>query len=667
MEKLKTIKRKHYLLMLLFIVSIWFYFCLPESLFHAPYSTVINDKNGVLLGASIAADEQWRFPTADSVPGKFEHAILYFEDEYFYQHPGVNPVSLLKAFYQNMVAGKVVRGGSTLSMQVIRLSRKGKARTYLEKLYECVLALRLELRHSKNEILNLYAAHAPFGGNVVGLEAAAWRYYNRPAHKLSWGETAALAVLPNAPALIYPGKNKETLEAKRNLLIDKLVENKVLSPMDGDLAKAEPLPGAPLPLPEVAPHVLSNYKLSTKKGLQVNTTLVENIQKEVQRLMQIHAARLKHNQIHNGAILVADTKSGAVSAYIGNTVDKQMRYENAVDIIQAKRSSGSTLKPFLYAKMQESGQLLPKTLLPDIPTYISGYAPKNFDEKFDGAVPADQALARSLNVPAVRSLQKYGVEIFHHDLKQLGFSTITRPADNYGLSLILGGAEVTLWELVENYRKMALKVMDFHHPQDTIYNIFLSDEEKQPMHKISLSASASWLTLEALKSMDRPMEGTQWKMYQSAKNIAWKTGTSFGHKDAWAIGVTPDYVVGVWVGNADGEGRPGLTGTATAAPILFDVFKNLAGRSWFKKPEAEMVAMTVCKKSGYKASQICDDVETLDVTQQAYRTGVCSYHKHIYLDKFGRHRVNGDCYRVSEMIRKSWFVLPPVMEWYYSA
>lgn len=643
---------------------IWFYFCLPEPLFDVPYSTIIVDKDGSLLSAATSADGQWRFPISDSIPEKFENCILSFEDQYFYSHLGVNPVSIVKAFYQNLKTGKIERGGSTISMQVIRLSRHGKSRTYVEKLYEILLAVRLELRFSKNEILRLYSAHAPFGGNVIGLESASWRYYGRSSDLLSWGETATLAVLPNAPSLIYPGKNHELLLIKRNRLIDKLVELEIIDSTDAELAKDEPLPDKPKPLPNIASHLLSKYQISNPNGGYVSTTLDKSYQYKIDRIVNQHSKNLGKNHIYNAAALVIETKTGKVISYIGNSTDKNNGHENAVDIISSPRSSGSTLKPFLYERMLSKGQLLPTTLLPDIPTYISGYSPKNFDESFGGAVHANDALARSLNIPAVRMLQNYGVEIFHNDLQNLEFHTINRTAGNYGLSLILGGAEVTLWDLVKNYRHLAIQTLyPFNIPEE-VNDIHLGKNNIK-YNKSYIEPGAAWLTLDALKEMERPIEGANWNRFESNKLIAWKTGTSFGHRDAWAVGVTPDYIVGVWVGNADGEGRPGLTGASTAAPLMFTIHKILPGNAWFAAPESGLIDMEVCKLSGHKPSQYCEELEKRKVLRQAEESDICPYHKQIYLDKTGAYRVNSECYSVSEMEHKNWFVLPPIMEWYY--
>ncbi|QSE97083.1 penicillin-binding protein 1C [Fulvivirga lutea] len=651
---------------LLGALVIWFYFCLPKPLFDVPYSIAVVDANHKLLGASTAQDGQWRLPLSDSIPNKFEKALLHFEDEYFYWHLGINPVSIGKALIQNIESGEVVRGGSTLSMQVIRLSRNSPPRTYSEKIYEMILAIRLELGYSKKEILGLYSAHAPFGGNVVGLEAASWRYYGRPAHLLSWGEAATLAVLPNAPGLIYPGRNQQTLRNKRNRLLDKLVEKGILDQLDAELAQTEPLPGKPKALPNEAPHLLTHYKIKYPKGQTryFKTTLSQVTQQKVNRIVQRHANELRSNHIYNAAVLVVETKTGNIISYVGNTHDPKNAHENAVDIIKSRRSSGSTLKPFLYERMLASGQLMPKMLLPDVPTYFSGYSPQNFDEKYDGAVAADQALARSLNVPAVRMLQNYGVEIFHQDLQEIGLQTIDRSAWDYGLSLILGGAEITLKDLVASYRKLALSAMyPINQPNDLTEIHF--DQNTINLKKSKFNSTASWLTLEALKDMERPVEGENWKQFESNKTIAWKTGTSFGHRDAWAVGVTPEYIVGVWVGNADGEGRPGMTGASTAAPLMFKVHKLLPSRSWFNQPETDILKMTVCKQSGYLPSQYCKDLVTQYTTMQAENSGTCPYHTMVNLDETKTYRVNADCYRVTDAEQQSWFVLPSIMERFY--
>ncbi|MFW6290603.1 MAG: penicillin-binding protein 1C, partial [Mariniphaga sp.] len=538
-----------------------------------------------------------------------------------------------------------------------------------------ILGLRLELRYSKPEILRLYAAQAPFGSNVVGLEAASWRYYGRPPNQLSWGESAALAVLPNAPALIYPGKNHDLLMVKRNRLLDKLYQNEVIDSLSCELAKLEPLPSKPAPLPQITPHLLDRAMLEGKRGQRVSTSIRSDLQYKANRVVEKYHNRYVNNEVYNAAMLVVDVRTKEVLAYVGNTPSEFEETSRHVDMITAKRSSGSIMKPFLYAWMVGDGAMLPKSLVADVPTQISGYSPKNFDEKFDGAVPADNALARSLNVPAIRLLQDYGLEKFHSKITHSCINTINKPANHYGLSIILGGAEVKLWEVVQLYAGMSSTITHFNTNSSrystTAYGSLnyvsdLSGEDEPALSDHDLfGAGPVWATFEALKAMDRPIEGTNWSRYATSKTIAWKTGTSFGHKDAWAVGVTPEYVVGVWVGNADGEGRPGMTGARYAAPLMFDMYKLLPKTGWWQIPYDDMVEIPVCVQSGYKASDNCTDIDTVFVPVNGQKTTPCPYHKQVHLDKTGSFRVNSRCYNVHEMKHEPRFVLPPVMEWYY--
>jgi penicillin-binding protein 1C len=654
----------------------WFlFFALPTKLFNAPTSTVVEDNEGNLLAASIASDGQWRFPHQTKVPQKFKDCILHFEDEYFENHLGVNPVSIFRATKQNIKAGKIVSGGSTITMQVIRLARNN-SRTFTEKFIELILATRLELRCSKNEILAYYASNAPFGGNVVGLEAASWRYYGRSADKLSWGETATLAVLPNAPSLIYPGKNHELLLVKRNRLLDKLQAKNVIDSETCELAKLEELPQKPQPLPRIAPHLLTRLIKEGKQGEVVRTTIDLKVQKMLNRVASNYHKFLSQNEVHNIAIVVTEVNSGKVLGYLGNSDCDHEESGNDVDIITSRRSSGSILKPFLYAALFDEGELLPTTLVPDIPTRISGYAPQNFDKNYDGAVPASNALTRSLNIPAVKLLQKYGLQKFYNKLQKLGFTTIKKSANHYGLSLILGGAETSLWELNGIYASWARTLNSFEKNEEQ-YNRFdyrmpyfiASDSSKvvgQKLEKTSLyDVSSIWQTFEVLSGVNRPREEKGWDNFSSARKIAWKTGTSFGHRDAWAIGVTPEYTVSVWVGNADGEGRPGLTGVMVAGPILFEVFKKLPNTTWFKPPSNNLAQLPICRKSGFKSTTNCETADTLWMPLAGLKTEPCPFHKKVFLDKTETYRVNDNCYSVSDMVKKKWFVLPPIQAMYY--
>lgn len=655
------------------ILLIFYAFCLPKQLFVKPTSTVITSTKGDLLGALIAEDGQWRFPHNDSVPDKFITCLIQFEDEHFYKHPGFNPVSIFKAIQQNINAGRVVRGGSTITQQVIRLSRNDRPRTYLEKCKELILATRLELRASKEKILAYWSSNAPFGGNVVGLDAASWRFFNRNSADLSWAEAATLAVLPNAPKLIYPGKNQQKLLEKRNRLLKKLLHKNVIDSLTYNLSILEELPQKPYALPQIAPHLLQKIN-KEKKGEFVKTTINKRLQNQTNTIVKNHYNQLSKNGINNIAVLVLDVNTREVLSYVGNAPTTKKNQKD-VDIIDKPRSTGSILKPFLYAAMLDAGELLPNTLVADVPTNYGSYQPENFDKKYAGAISAKKALSKSLNVPTVRLLQKFGLEKFHDYLQKLQLRDIKKNPNYYGLTLALGGAESNLWDLCKSYASLASTVnhytetssfyFDNEFLNPTFYKNETIDFGKKSNQKIVFDAASIYLTFESLKEVNRPNADENWEFFDAAKEIAWKTGTSFGFRDAWSIGVTKDYVVGVWVGNADGEGRPGLVGIQTAAPILFDVFDKLPNSSWFEKPFDEMTQVEICSKSGYRATKICEEKKLSYIQNTGLKTEPCPFHININIDRSSTCQVNTSCESLENIQQKSWFVLPPLQEYYY--
>lgn len=646
---------------ILCILAFWvtgYIFCLPRHLFHVPYSTVVTDRNEELLGARIASDGQWRFPPRNTTPEKIKECLITFEDKHFYHHWGVNPFAIGRAFYQNVKNKRIVSGGSTLTMQTIRLARN-ESRTFREKLIEMIWATRLEFRASKEEILSMYISHAPFGGNVVGLDAAAWRYFGHSADDLSWAESAMLAVLPNAPAMIHLSKGRKTLLDKRNRLLKQLLEKKTIDSSTYELAISEPLPDEPHPLPHIAPYLVSRF-YQERNGEYSRSTINKGIQTQVEDLAERWSNEFGRSDIRNLAILVIDIPSNQVVAYCGNVHFDRKQGGNQVDVIQAPRSTGSILKPFLYYAMLQEGSLLPDMLLPDVPVNINGFTPQNFSMQFEGAVPASEALARSLNIPAVTMLQRYGVPKFHSFLQQIGLKTINRSSSHYGLSLILGGAEATLWDVTNAYAMMGRSLLQL--PQRSCSLLL-------PTSRITESTDpfqpgAVWQTFDALKEVNRPEE-IDWKSIPSMQTIAWKTGTSYGFRDAWAVGVTPRYAVGVWVGNATGEGKPGLVGAQTAGPVLFDIFNLLPSSSWFTRPAGIFVEAEVCRKSGHLKGRFCDETDTLLVLPAGLRTEACPYHHLVTLSADESQRIYENCANTEPTLRKSWFTLPPVWEWYY--
>lgn len=658
---------------------------IPKPLISKPYSTLLytTETSGreVLLGARIASDGQWRFPSGSEVPEKFAICLTQYEDKRFWYHPGVDPFAFMRAVQLNLTQSRVVSGGSTLTMQLARIARGNQPRTVGQKLVEMLWALYLECSYSKAEILRMYASNAPFGGNVVGIEAAAWRYFGREAKDLSWAEQATLAVLPNSPALIHPGRNRRELKQKRDELLLRLYEKHILDKTEYELACMEALPEKPLPLPNEAPHLLERLAVEKREN-RIQTTIDPTLQQQVQRLVNRYVADYRSNHIYNAAALVADVESGKILAYVGNVTDQDVTTGHGyqVDVITSPRSTGSVLKPFLYAAMLNDGLILPGTLIADTPLNINGFTPQNFNKTFYGAVPAHVAIERSLNVPLVRMLSQYNTGRFMSLLKRLGMTTLRFSEDHYGASLILGGAEGSLWDLSGMYASLSRMLSHYRsyngrydrsdiHPL-TAYSV----EEKKPIRSVTdtrladeslLSYASLWFMFEAMSGLNRPEEEADWQQFSSMKQVAWKTGTSYGGRDAWAIGVTPRYVVGVWVGNATGEGRSGLTGVGYAAPILFDIYSLLPDAPWFDQPYDELEEVAVCRQSGHKASAICDEVDTVYIPRTGVATPVCPYHRIVHLSQDGQYRVNSSCESVSRMQERSWFVLPPVQAYYY--
>ncbi|MEQ9412415.1 MAG: penicillin-binding transpeptidase domain-containing protein, partial [Cyclobacteriaceae bacterium] len=459
--------------------------------------------------------------------------------------------------------------------------------------------------------------------------------------------------------------------------MNRLKEAGKLDEMTLKLAKAESIPQKPLALPRDAKHLLTRAAQEGHQQTRIKSSIDGAIQMQAERILNEHQQQLSGNQVYNAAAIILKVETGEVVAYVGNT-NAGREHSEMVDVVNAPRSTGSILKPFLFAALMDDGKVLPQTLIPDVPTLIGGFSPKNFSKDYDGAVAADKALIRSLNIPAVHELRDFRYEKFYEVLKNVGISTLTQPADHYGLSLLLGGAEGTLWDITGAYASMARTLnnyftvvgskrydkSNFHSPT-YMKSSEVKKENRQLTETSWLNASGIWLTFEALKELYRPGEETGWRYFNSTKPIAWKTGTSFGFRDGWAVGANPEYAVGVWVGNADGEGRPGLTGTEMAAPILFDLFSLLPGQPWFQQPISEMEQIKVCAISGQRISSNCESANAIWVTSRGLQTQPCEYHKKIHLTEDEKFQVNLNCEKADRIHSANWFVLPPVQEYYF--
>jgi len=650
------------------------YFSLPNPLFDVPYAAVLTDKNGQLLSARIASDGQWRFPRSSDISNKYPVALIEFEDKRFFLHRGIDPIALFSAFKYNLSHPENKRGGSTLSMQVIRLAMRNPRRTYFQKLKEMVLATVLEMTYTKKEILSWYAAHAPFGGNVVGIEAAAWRYFGKSATQITWSEASLLAVLPNSPGLIHPGRNRDKLKNKRNNLLNHLYRKKIIDKEIWQLSKDEPLPEKVFSLPHLANHLLDRT-FPNKEGGVENTTLDIDIQERMLERLNQYQLQLSASGIQNAAVLVLDVSSGKVVAYLGNSTNELGNYGRQVDLITSNRSSGSILKPFLYALSLQDGLMLPTSWLSDVPVSYKGYRPVNFDQSYHGLVAADQALIQSLNIPFVQLLKNYDVRRFHNQLIKMGIRSLPFSADHYGLSLILGGAEVNLWDLCGIYSSMARSLL-FYTPENTKEPYFnwhpawylnrkgkttVNIENQLPI----LKPGAIYSTLQAMIALKRPDEEGFWQQFNGNQPIAWKTGTSFGFRDAWAIGISTSYCVGVWVGNASGEGKPGLTGIKVAAPLLFNLFNELPDKGkLFPIPTSDLHPISICKLTGWQAGPYCQE-EVILAPKTANSSPVCPFHKKVYLTEDGLFQLNIDCLENEKVKAENRLVLPPLEAFYF--
>jgi penicillin-binding protein 1C len=612
--------------------------------------------DGTMLRTYLNRDEQWLLPWPEpTIPRRLEAAVLESEDRWFFLHPGVNPAAIVRAALQNVRSRAVVSGGSTITMQLARILDP-KPRTVVSKLREIVQAIRIELRSTKREILAAYLGYAPYGGNVIGAPAAALRYFGKAVGDLTWAEAATLAVLPRAPGRVFPAspggtEADEALGAARDRLLERLERRGHLEHDQLSASLAEPLPDTPRPFPFDSPHLTERlYGAGFDSGV-VRTTIDSGLQREIERLAGVHALWLGSLGIRNLSILVAETESGRVRAYVGSQGYFDAEGSGAVDGVAAARSSGSILKPFLYALAIDDGLVIPETMMIDVPTSFGAFTPQNVDFAYFGMIAAREALARSLNVPAVRLLSDYGVRDFHLALTRAGMTTLFRRPDDYGLTLVLGGAETRLDELVALYR--GLGRLGLFGPLAYVEEPGREDDVRL------LSEGSASLVLDMLRELKRPGDEVWWERRPETAPIAWKTGTSYGNRDAWAVGVSPDWTVGVWVGNFDGEVNANLRSTRTSAPLLFDVFNLLPYTTrWFEVAAEAFRTETICLDTGYLAGSDCEHIARVRVPRTAPTLPVCPYHRRVFLSADRRHEVCSLCREEGEPIIESRLLYP---------
>jgi len=662
----------------------------PPGDFPENRSTAILDLHGRLLGATTASDGQWRFPEADSVPFRFRQAVLAAEDKRFLVHPGIDPLAILRAVDDNSRPHRRIQGASTLTMQVARMLRRSRGasprRTLLAKFAEAGLALRLEWWNRKETILSLWASNAPFGGNVVGLEAAAWRWYGTTPEDLTWGQCATLAAIPNAPSHLLGRIDERTaLLARRETILARLREEGVLDSAEWSLARSEPLPDHPHALPRLAPHALARLA-KVGPGRRWTSTLDLDLQTEVARLARAQLQELSLQGVEGLSVLVAEIPGGdtlpRLRAWIGDAGPQH------VDLALAPRSTASTLKPFLYGLLLDQGRILPQQWLLDVPSRWGDYRPQNASGRFEGALPADEALARSLNVPWVRELEALGLEPFLGLLRRAGFAHLHRTAEEYGLPLILGGAEANLVELAGAYAAFArggvAAPFEFaragghslslggppaegqappRSPAEAEILFARAMSEPSSQRRI-LSEEASWLVLEALRRPGRIEEEEAWRAYAQGRPLAWKTGTSFGFRDAWTIAVRPRWVVAVWAGDPQGAGRPQLWGSTAAAPLAFRIQPLLPHRNspgWFPAPRG-LASVEICPETGWRRSSACPPGTTTLAPKAGLSAPPDPWHHLRPFDASGTWRVRSTCEDPHRTVQRPVLELPAAIE-----
>ena len=590
------------------------------------YSPVVYDRNGGLLAAYLSDDDKWRLRTdPETISEDLRTAIIAKEDRWFYYHPGVNPLAIVRAAWNNVVTGRRTSGASTITMQVARLLEP-KPRTLGNKVREVFRALQLEWHNSKSEILEMYLSYLPYGGNIEGITAASHLYFERPPSQLSLSQATLLAVIPNRPNSLRMDTRQEAARDARNKWLLRFQEREIFPEAQIQAALLEPVNVQRHSLEPLAPH-FSQRLVATEAGPEINSTLDLEIQQLSERLLANYIRRARARGISNGAVLVVDNATAEVRAYCGSADFKDVAAAGQVDGIQAIRSPGSTMKPIVYAMAFDQGKLTPDSRLLDLPTNWNGYQPDNYDEKFRGPVSVSYALRHSLNITAVHTLERVGYDKFLDLMAIAGFRTIVRQREQLGLSVILGGCGTTLEELTRMFGAFAhggrLRPLRFTQTTDSLPQGF-------PL----FSEASAWLIHDILSGIERPDLPNDVVAATNRARIAWKTGTSYGRRDAWSIGFTPRYTIGVWVGNFSGQGVPDLSGTTMAVPLLFDLFGALEvgpDKGSFTRP-ANVWKRDICLETGHIPSEECAHVHKGFYIRDVSPRKVCAQEKPLYVN-----------------------------------
>lgn len=599
-------------LILLFFILNWI-FPLPDKI---EYSAIITDDKGEVVNAFLTKDQKWRMKTElDEISPLLQKTIVAKEDRHFYSHPGVNPFAVIRAIFSNIFHMRRMSGASTITMQVAKMLEPGK-RNIWSKMREMFRAFQLELKYSKKEILQMYLNLVPYGGNIEGVKAASLLYFKKNPDHLSLAEITALSIIPNKPGVMIPGRNNDFIVKERNRWLERFAERKVFSKKEIEDALAEPLNATRGTVPHYIPHL--SYKLKKQGGDIIKTNINLNTQLKTEKLVEdyVRAQRLKN--IKNAAVVIIDNKTHKVITYVGSSNFNDTTDGGQVNGANAVRQPGSTLKPMMYAMCFDEGLLTPKTIITDVAVNYAGYAPENYDEKFNGYVTVEYALEHSLNIPAVKGLRMLGHERMIQKLSNCNFKQIQRDRRKLGLSLVLGGCGTTLEEMTGLFSAFA---------NDGVY-ITPSFTQGDSIHnKVNvISPAANFMINEILSKVNRPDFPLNWTATERMPKIAWKTGTSYGRKDAWSIGYNKNFTIGIWVGNFSGVGVTDLSGANIATPLLFKIFNTIdydSDEEWFTQPQ-DCDIRQVCSETGLVPSDHCTSLVTDYFIPLISSTKICS-------------------------------------------
>lgn len=658
-----------------FLLLNWI-FPLPDRI---EYSTIITDDKGEILHAFLTHDQQWRMKTElAEISPLLRKTIIAKEDKYFYYHPGINPLAMLRALARNILHMRRTSGASTITMQVAR-ALEPKRRTYWNKLRESFRALQLEWKYPKDEILQLYLNVAPYGGNIEGVKAASELYFKKNPDNLSLAEITALSVIPNRPSSLVMGRNNDAIVGERNKWLHRWAREKVFTEKEIEDALAEPLTATRGTVPSLVPQLA--LKLRRQGGPVIHSTIVLNSQLKIEKLVKDYSRTLTLKNIRNAAVIVIDNKTHRVVSYVGSADFHDSADGGQVNGAAAVREPGSTLKPLLYGLCIDRGLLTPKRMITDVPINYDGYAPENYDKRFNGYVTMEYALEHSLNIPAVKSLKALGKDKLIQRLELCDFREISRDRKKLGLSLILGGCGATLEELTGMYSLFADSGV-YVRPSYTWDTAAPGARQvtggqaggRKPGVSVGqaagvkiLSPAATFMINETLSKVNRPDFPLNWESTVHLPKIAWKTGTSYGRRDAWSIGYNLRYTVGVWIGNFSGIGVPELSGANVATPLLFKVFNTIDyddDGPWFSQP-ADCDMRMVCSETGLPPADFCTHLVTDYFIPLVSTANKCDNREEVFISADGKISYCRACLPASGYKKKWYTVIPPEMKEYY--